>query len=213
MGHLGAIFIYLVNKNVLLSPSTALQLGPFGNGSKKSEIFANTEIKNNHVFFPICFLYHLRKKYKSTCLKHRLILCLSKGYDHELFRYQVLGLRLLNHKLYVSRCRSKEYFYWREVGRSLGSYNIVFLAVKRDAYCFLRALHYTFHMKGQHLHSLYPQLNAPLRNDEKDLNKTRKAAIKPRSYLQNSEKVIQTNLFVKSQKDIMSFNLMSNLNG
>ena len=52
-----------------------------------------------------------------------------------------------------------------------------------------------------------------MRHDEKDLNKTRKAATEPRSCLQNVEKVIQTNVFAKSQIDIMPFILISNLNG
>ena len=61
--------------------------------------------------------YHLRKKYKSTCLKLQLIVCSSKGYDQKLLRYQVLGFHFLLHRLCVSRCPTKEYFDWREVGR------------------------------------------------------------------------------------------------
>ena len=79
--------------------------------------------------------------------------------------------------------------------------------------CLMTVLHSSFRMKGQHLHPYHPQLNAPLRHDEKNFNSIRKAAKKPRSCLHYRLKVSQMKFFIKFKKDMTTINLMSNLNG
>ena len=42
------------------------------------------------------------------------------------------------------------------------------LIVGKNAQCFMTMLYYTFCMKGYHLHPYQPQLDEPLRPDEKN---------------------------------------------
>ena len=81
------------------------------------------------------------------------------------------------------------------------------------AHCLFTVLHSLFRMKGQHLHPYHPQLNAPLRHDEKNFNSIRKAAKNARSCLHYRLKAGQMKFFIKFEKDMTTFNLMSNLNG
>ena len=97
------------------------------------------------------------------------------------------------------------------VGSLPNSYSFFSLLWKKFACCFRRSFQYTFHINYEHLHLYHPQLDAPLRYEEKDFNKRRKATIKPRYCLQNSEKVIESDFFcqIANRYDVIQFDVKS----
>ena len=157
--------------------------------------------------------YHLRKKYTFTFIKRRYIHCLSKEYGLKRFWYHVLGLLFLHHRRQVSGTKVKGKLMEVKYEGCLSQNTVFSLLWNKLCSLLIDSVTLFDPYERSTFAPVSPPAECTFETWWKKFQQYKKSGQKPRSCLHNRLKVCQMKFFIKFEKDMTSFNLMSILNG